>query len=202
MPSGLLNSAGLEVPLLLVAALYGDARAGFLGLAVRVIGAPATVVGQAVGQVFTGETGARIRGPTGGLAASVRSAVRRLLAVGVVPTVALVAAGPALFGLVFGPEWTEAGEFARLLAVAHLAQFAVVPVSPTLFLLERQGRELGWVAVRLLLTAGGPAACGLVGAPIGTAVLALALGHVLSYALLYVLCVRAAESADHLRRAS
>ncbi|GAA1255264.1 O-antigen flipase Wzx [Pseudonocardia aurantiaca] len=195
-PSGLLNSAGLEVPLLLVSALYGDARAGFLGLTIRVIGAPATVIGQAVHQVFTGESGARIRDADGGLGASVRSASLRLLAVGALPALTLVVTGPALFGLVFGPAWTEAGDYARLLAVAYLVQFAVTPVSSTLFLLEHQDRELGWVAVRLLLTAGGPIVCGLTGAPIGTAIFALALGHVVSYGLLYLLCVRAADAAD------
>ncbi len=195
-PSALVNSAGLEVPLLLVSAVYGDARAGLLGLTVRVIGAPATIIGQAVHQVFTGEAGARVRQPDGGLGASVRTAALRLLAVGGLPALVLVAFGPDLFALAFGPQWREAGEFARLLAVAYLVQFAVTPVSSTLFLLEHQDRELGWVTLRLLLTAGGPLVCGIVGAPIGTAVLALALGHVVSYAVLFALCVRAADAAD------
>jgi O-antigen/teichoic acid export membrane protein len=196
MPSAVLNSAGLELPLLLVSALYGDVRAGLLGLTVRVVGAPATVIGQAVYQVFTGESGARIRRSDAGMGASVRFAALRLLGVGAVPAVVLVAAGPALFGLVFGPSWSEAGEYARLLAVAYLAQFAVSPVSSTLFLLERQGQELAWVTLRLALTAGGPAICGLVGAPITTAIAVLAVAHLVSYCVLYLLCVRAADRAD------
>jgi O-antigen/teichoic acid export membrane protein len=122
--------------------------------------------------------------------------VRRLLLVGAVPAVVLLAAGPALFGVVFGGEWTEAGEYARLLALAYLGQFAVTPVSATLFLLERQDQELAWVAGRLLLTAGGPLACGLAGAPVWVAIAALAAGHVVSYLVLYRLCVRAADKAD------
>jgi O-antigen/teichoic acid export membrane protein len=201
MPSALVNSAGLEVPLLLVAALYGDVRAGFLGLTVRVISGPFTVIGQAVNQVFAGESSAAIRTPNGTLGRIVRTSVRRLLLVGAVPAAVLLAAGPALFGVVFGQEWTEAGEFARLLAVAYLGQLAVVPVSSTLFLLERQHQELAWVVLRLVLTAGGPLACGIAGAPVTTAIAALAAGHALSYALLYVLCVRAADDADRRFRA-
>jgi O-antigen/teichoic acid export membrane protein len=200
-PSGLLNTAGLDMPLLLISALYGDARAGFLGLTIRVIGAPATIIGQAVNQVFTGESGARVRDLDGGLGGSVRFAVLRLLAAGAIPALALVIAGPALFGLAFGAGWTEAGDYARILAVAYLAQFAVGPVSSTLFLLQHQDRELGWVCIRLLLTAGGPAVCGWTGASITTAIVALSLGHVVSYTLLYWLCVRAADAADrHMRR--
>jgi len=196
MPSGVINAAGLEVPLLLVAALYGDARAGLLGLAVRVIAGPAQVVGQAVHQVFAGESSAAIRESRGALGRSVRTSVRRLLLLGAVPAAVLLVAGPVLFGLVFGAGWTEAGEYARLMALAYLAQFAVMPVSATLFLLERQGQELAWVVFRLLLTVGGPLVCGLTGRPVSLAIAALAVGHLVSYVVLYVLCVRAADSAD------
>jgi O-antigen/teichoic acid export membrane protein len=131
-----------------------------------------------------------------------RGAVRRLFLLGVGPAFVLVVAGPWMFGLIFGPTWTEAGEYARYLAVAYLAQFAVTPVSSTLFLLERQGRELVWGCLRLLLTAGGVAACGLLGEPVQIAVIVLAVGHVVSYAVLFGLCVRAADDADMRRQPS
>jgi O-antigen/teichoic acid export membrane protein len=130
------------------------------------------------------------------LGRSVRSSVRRLLLVGLLPAAVLLAVGPGLFALVFGPQWSEAGEYARLLAPAYLAQFAIVPVSATLFILERQGRELGWTILRLVLTTAGPAACGLAGAPVGVAIAVLSAGHVVSYVVLYRLCVRAADASD------
>ena len=201
-PSALVNSAGLEMPLLLVSALYGDARAGLLGLTVRVFSGPTAIIGQAVSQVYTGETGAALREPSGAVGRLLRGAVVRLLLLGAGPALVLVVAGPWLFGLIFGPAWIEAGEYARYLAVAYLAQFAVTPVSSTLFLLERQGRELAWGCVRLLLTAGGTAVCGLLGAPVQVAIVALAAGHVVSYAVLYGLCLHAADAADARHRHS
>ncbi len=201
-PSALVNSAGLEMPLLLVSAVYGDARAGLLGLTIRVFSGPTAIIGQAVSQVYTGETGAAIRRPSGALGRLLRKAVLRLLLLGAGPALLLVIAGPWMFGLIFGPTWTEAGEYARFLAVAYLAQFAVTPVSSTLFLLERQGHELVWGCFRLLLTAGGTAVCGLLGEPVQVAVIVLAVGHVLSYALLYGLCLHAADAADAHRRHS
>jgi O-antigen/teichoic acid export membrane protein len=201
-PSALVNSAGLEVPLLLVSALYGDARAGLLGLTVRVFSGPTAILGQAVYQVFTGESSAAIREPKGTLGRLLRGAALRLLLVGAVPAAVLIGWGPPLFGLIFGPEWTEAGRYAQLLAVAYLAQFAVTPVSSTLFLLERQGQELVWGGARLLLTAGGVALCGFGGAPILVAIGTLAVGSVISYLLLFGLCVRAADAADREYRRS
>lgn len=197
--SKLLNTAGLQVPFLVIAAAYGDARAGLLGLAVRVVGGPVGVIGQAVYQVFTGEASARYRGPAGDLAGFVRRSVLRLLAIGIGPAILLVAFSPAVFGLVFGPEWVESGRWAQLLAVAYLAEFAVTPVSQTLFILERQGRQLVWDATRLLLTAGGPALAAACGAPMTVAVAILAASHVVSYAVLYVLTVSAARVSDRNR---
>jgi len=198
-PSTLLNSAGLDAPMLIISALYGDARAGLLGLTVRVVGTPAVIIGQAVYQVFTGESGARLRQSDGMLGSSVRAAALRLCAGGALPAVVLIAAGPYLFGVVFGQQWAEAGEYSRILAFAYLAQFVVTPVASTLFLLERQGQQLAWAAVRLTLTAGGPVVCGIFQAPVKTAIIALACGHVLSYILLYMLCLHAADTSDRTR---
>jgi O-antigen/teichoic acid export membrane protein len=194
--SNLLNTVGLEVPLLVIAALYGDVQAGLIGLTVRVIAGPATIIGQAVSQVFTGEVGARLRDTAGPLAPWVKRGVLRLLALGALPTVLLVLLGPDLFRIVFGEQWVDAGRYAQLLAVAYLAAFCVGPITPTLFLLERQGLELTWVIVRLTLTIGAPLACGLAGAPITLAIVLLSLAHVLSYVLLYTLTMRASRSAD------
>ncbi len=202
VPAGLLNSAGLEVPLLVVSALYGDARAGLLGLTVRVVAAPSMIIGQAVAQVFTGESSAALREPKGTLAPMLRYTVGRLLMVGALPTAVLVLAAPWLFGVVFGPTWTEAGDYARVLALAYLAQFAVIPISGTLQLLERQGQSLVWAGVRLLLTGSGPMVCGLVGAPVLLAITTLSIGHVLGYALMYGLSLRAAKTSDDQHRRS
>lgn len=195
-PSAFVTTAGLEVPLLLVAAFYGDARAGLLGLTIRVFSGPTLVIGQAVDQVFSGESSAAIREPRGTLAVLMRTTVRRLLVIGAVPAVLLAVSGPWLFAAVFGPDWSDAGFYAQLLALPYLLQFAVNPVSGVLLYLERQGHSLAWSCARLVLTGGGVATCSLLGASMGAAVATLAAGHVAAYLLLYVICIRAARSAD------
>jgi O-antigen/teichoic acid export membrane protein len=194
--SKLLNTAGLQVPLLIVSVVYGEVGAGLLGLTVRVVGGPAAVIGQAVYQVFTAESSARVRGLDRDLASFTRSSVLRLLAIGVGPAALLVTISPVAFGVVFGEEWVDSGRFAQLLAIAYLAEFAVTPISQTLFLLERQGVQLAWDSTRLLLTTGGPVLCGVLGASITTAVAVLAAAHVASYGMLYLLSIRAARASD------
>lgn len=197
--SMLLTKSGLEVPLLIISAMYGEIRAGLLGLTMRVIGGTVAVIQDAVRQVWAGEASAQVRRSDGTLASFMRRTVLRLLAIGIVPTAVLVAFGPDLFGVVFGAEWTEAGKFAQLLAVAYLAGFAVIPISDTLFLLERQGRQLIWASTRLILTIGAPAMCGVIGASITTAVAVLSIAHFASYTLLYILSIKAAHKSDRLQ---
>jgi O-antigen/teichoic acid export membrane protein len=194
--SALINSAGLQAPILVIAAAYGDVVAGLLGLTIRVVGAPAAFLGEAVMGVFAGEASARVRSEEGQLATWVRGTVLRLIAIGVLPALALVLSGPVLFAVVFGAEWRQAGTFVQLLCLGYFAQFAVSPVSQTLLILEHQGRQLAWDVTRLVLTVGGPLVCALSGAPIGTTLLVLSLCYAVGYALLYVLCVRAAHASD------
>jgi O-antigen/teichoic acid export membrane protein len=195
-PSALLTTVGLEAPLLIISAFYGDARAGLLGLTIRVFSGPTLVIGQAIDQVFSGESSAAIREPQGTLRRLMRTTVRRLVLLGAAPAIILGLFGPWIFGVIFGSGWTEAGVYAQLLALPYLLQFAVNPVSGVLLYLERQGQMLVWSGVRLVLTAGGTIGCALVGLPITGAIAALSIGHVLSYAVLYFLCARAVGSAD------
>jgi O-antigen/teichoic acid export membrane protein len=197
--SKFLNVAGLDAPLLIISAAYGDAQAGLLGLTIRVVGGPVAVIGQAVHQVFTGEASARIREPGESLGSWIRSRVLRLLAVGLVPAALLAAFGPALFGMIFGAEWTRSGEFAQILAVSYLASFAIAPISHTLLLLERQGQQLAWDSARLVLTVGGVSVCAVLGSSITTAIVVLSVAHVCSYLVMYLLSVHAADRSDRAR---
>ena len=111
--------------------------------------------------------------------------------VGAWPTVLLVAAAAWMLAVVFGPTSTEAGEYASVLALAYLAQFAVNPVSGTLQRLERQGQSLAWGGIRLVRTVSAVLLCGVLGAPVLVAITALSVSHVLGWALMYSLCLRA-----------
>ena len=142
--SRLINVAGQQVPLLLISVLYSVAAAGELGLSVRIIGGPAAVIGQAVYQVFNSQLSAKVRGLDRDLAAFIKRSVLRMLAIGVGPAALVLALGPAVFDVVFGAEWVEAGRFAQLMAIPYLAGFAITPISLTLFILERQVVQLAW----------------------------------------------------------
>ncbi|WP_165939688.1 lipopolysaccharide biosynthesis protein [Saccharopolyspora aridisoli] len=194
--SALLNTAGAQAPLLLISALYGQVAVGFVALTVRVLAAPAAVIGQSVAQVYLGEAGAASRARTAELHHFVKTTVRWLMLVGLPPTIIILLFGYSLFGFLFGPQWAESGHYAQILSVGYLAQFAVSPISQTLLLMERQDIQLRWDILRLLLSAGGPIVCFVVGAPVVVAIVALSASSVAGFGVLYMYCKRYADLAD------
>lgn len=192
--SALLNVLGQQAPLLAVSALYGAASVGLLALTMRILAGPATLLGQAVAQVFRGETSAKVRAGDDALASTIRRTASLLLMLGLLPTILIIAFGPHMFSIAFGDRWRASGDFARLLALAFLAQFVVSPVSQTLLVLERLRLQLVWDAMRLALTLAAPVVAFLAGRSVMVAVAALAGAYVVSYVALYWLCIRAASS--------
>ncbi len=153
--SGLLNQAVMQLPPLLLAGLYGPQVAGWYALGQRVIQLPMVMVGHSTTHVYVERAARLVRDGEPGLPRLLVRTALLLLAAGAVPFGLLAICGPWLFARVFGPAWEETGHYARLLAGMSLAQFVASPLSYTLAVLERQGLQLAWDAVRLLLLVGG-----------------------------------------------
>lgn len=149
--AGLLNAAGLYLPILMFAKLYSPTQTGLFGLAQTMVAIPMILLGQALTQVYTGELGRLVREEPAGLHAYLKRAVRRLAMTGILPILALGLLGPMVFGFIFGREWARAGDYVRLLVPMFLFQFLASPVSNTLNLLEAQGTQLAWDALRVAL---------------------------------------------------
>lgn len=132
-PQNLINAASQSLPILMLAAFFGPAAAGFYTLATTVMGMPSNLIGKAVSDVFYPRiTEAAHNGEN--LPQHIIRSTGTLFAVGVVPFGLVVLFGPWLFGFVFGAEWALAGEYARWLALFFLLNFinkpsvAAVPV--------------------------------------------------------------------------
>ena len=110
----------------LLVAWTGEAGAGFWGLAMRYLKAPASLVGSAVSQALYPQL-------ANASPAAARAAVRRVmgvLALLALPLVlVLLLAGPALFAFAFGERWREAGELARALAPYIGVHFVASPLA-------------------------------------------------------------------------
>ena len=116
--------------LALIAAWQGPAAAGFWGLSLRYLKAPATLVGGAVSQALYPALAA---GGAKGATPAARAAVRRVMAVLAaiaLPLVLLVLVfAPWAFEAAFGAPWRAAGDLARCLALYIGLHFVASPLS-------------------------------------------------------------------------
>lgn len=151
VPSQLLMTASMQAPLLFMAALHDPGTVGQFGLAILALSVPLGLIGHSAAQAFMGEAAAL--GPRRG--AEIRhmflTVTQRLAVMAALPSVVLLALGPVLFPLVFGPGWEVAGLFAQALAISLLFQFVQTPVAHVFFVFDAQRQLFMLNAQRLAL---------------------------------------------------
>lgn len=153
--AGLLDALGLQAPQILLAAFYGAEVAGWFALGQRVVAAPLNIVVDSVAQVYFGETARLPKDDPKTMKRLFLKLTGQLALVGGVPTVAICALAPWLFTVVFGLGWEMAGRYVQIMGLMFAVRFAIVPLSHTLNVLERQDLHLYWEGTRLVLVVGG-----------------------------------------------
>lgn len=189
-PSGLINVLGIQFPVLLISFAYGPEVTGWLGLSQRVLAIPVALIGTAVAQVYIGELATVVReDPARAIHLFVQTS-RRLALAALLIASTVVALGPWAFGLVFGAEWTQSGQFARVLAVGLAAQLVAVPLSQTLIVFERIYLQFMWDVGRLCVTGAATLSCAAFGGSPQQAVLSFAIASAVAYGLSWLLSWR------------
>lgn len=153
-PSALLNVSGLQIPIVLMAWMFGGEVAGWFGMTQRILAMPMSLIGLAIAQVFLAELSNSAR-EDGGLARSLfLSASKRLLWVSLAFSSTLMIAGPPLFSCFLGAQWATSGVYARALSISLALQLLASPVSQTLTVYERQFVQLAWDLGRIVVVVG------------------------------------------------
>lgn len=130
VPEALFNTAAVQLPILIIASIAIGPEAGFLMLAMRVMGVPMGLIGASVGQVYLAEAPQKLRDGT--LLTFTRKTMWILLKTGGIPLVLVGMVSPFVFGPIFGAEWERAGILVAWMTPWFLLQFVVSPVSTVL----------------------------------------------------------------------
>lgn len=130
VPEALFNTAGIQVPVLIIAAYAAGPEAGFLMLAMRVLGLPMGLIGRSVTQVFLAEAPQKQRDAK--LFEFTTKASISLAKISVGPLLLAGTLSPFLFPWVFGTEWERAGYMVLWMTPWFLMQFVTAPVSVVL----------------------------------------------------------------------
>lgn len=151
LPADTMNTAAGQLPLLLIAGRFGADAAGFVALAFRTLGAPISLLGVAVLDVFKRHASTAWR-DRGECRAEYLQTLRVLAAGSVVAAVIFFLAGEELFAIAFGERWRAAGQAAVLLLPLFALRFVASPLSFMFYLAEKQHVDLVWQTCLLATT--------------------------------------------------
>lgn len=156
-PSAFLDIVAIQAPAVILLGLFGATVTGWFVLASRVATFPNSLAAAAIGPVFLAESARQRRETPSELKTTFRTAVKRLMLLGIGPTALLAVGCPVLFPLIFGPAWADAGIYAAILTPMFFAQLVTSPVSGILVVLERQdlhlAREVGSIVILAIAVA-------------------------------------------------
>lgn len=139
--SSLLNTASIQVPIIMLTSFYGLEVAGLYALAFRVVGSPMSIIGNVFGQVFY-QRACELKHDKKELSSFTFLTYQKLVKISVIPFVILIASSDILFGVIFGQEWVKAGQYIQVLAFWFLFVFISSPLSMLLMTLEKQKQNL------------------------------------------------------------
>jgi len=146
----LLGRITVEIPKLMIGALFAPAALGLFSLSLRVSQLPLALIGQAFGHVFF-RCVADCRGDGKRVQRLLNRSALFLLAIILPPMIVLYLWAEPLFGFVFGQKWIVAGTYARLLIPWMIAGFVVQPISYSLQAFEKQDMIFLWNVTALPL---------------------------------------------------
>lgn len=141
-PSSLLNVLGTSLPLPLLITLYGADVGGYYSLVWRVLALPAVLIGSSMADAFHSRAALFAREDPKRLVWFFHRTSLCLLAMGMVPALAVFFYGEPIFLFAFGPKWRMSGIIAALVAPWFLTSFVVSPLSRLVYVLHGQRLKL------------------------------------------------------------
>ena len=134
------NLLANQLPILLIGYLFqNNDVVGWYALVLRVLNLPLMTIGKSVSQVFYQQTNQNEKSSHRNLFVKTSKALFVLI---LIPALALLFAGPQLFGFIFGKTWVISGYYAQIFILFYVLRFVFSPQSTLLISSGRLKTEL------------------------------------------------------------
>lgn len=124
-PASIVNTLSVQLPPLMLLALYNSEVVGYYALAHMLVVLPGSLISGSMGQAYLGEASKMVREGSRELRSMYVRTLKHLAIIGV-PLIGIPAlCAPLLVPFIFGGAWTEAGWYCWPLAVTVIGSFVV-----------------------------------------------------------------------------
>lgn len=151
LPADSINVISNQLPVFFINKYFGASLLGNYSLMERVLGAPISLIGKAVSDVFR-QKASEDYVSNGHCIEIFLKTLKTLTAFAILPTLLLFFVAPIVFGFVFGEEWVIAGELAQIMAVLFFFRFIISPMSYMFYIAEKQHYDTLWQIALLIGT--------------------------------------------------
>jgi O-antigen/teichoic acid export membrane protein len=145
MLAGLLQVGADQAPLMVTPFFLGPSVAGTYALPARLLSAASSLLSGSTAQAFYPTAARQL--DAGRLGSACLELHRSLLRIATTPILLIAIVAPQVAGLAFGTQWTDSGEWFRLLVPWSLTALSFGPITQVLLVLERQRDSLVLQAV-------------------------------------------------------
>lgn len=149
----LANSAAIQLPVIIIAAVAIGPEAGYLMLSMQVMAIPMSLIGGAIGQVYLAHAPQYYS--KGQLKQYTVQIIKKISKIAVVPIIMIGFIAPFIFPLVFGRAWVDAGHMLLWMTPWFIIQILSSPVSMSLHITGNQKIALLLQILGLLIRVGG-----------------------------------------------
>jgi O-antigen/teichoic acid export membrane protein len=200
--SGVVSNAAVNALPLVVPATGSTAGAGYAGTAQRIAAAPASFIGQALGQIVQTNVAPLVRSRQPRVKSAVLAFIRKASVPVLGVAIALAIGGPLLAEPVLGPGWQPAGVMLAMLALPYSLQLLVSPINPVLVMINRERVLLAMQLIRLVLSVSSALTVGLLTGSAYLVVATFSIATVLAYVGTTIVIVFLCGRADTANRES
>ncbi|MFD1362325.1 lipopolysaccharide biosynthesis protein [Lentibacillus salinarum] len=149
-PHVFISALSQNMPVLLLTFFFGPASAGFFAIGRTVLNVPSQLIGKSIGDVFYPRISEAINKKEH-ITKPIIKATVALFIVGIIPYGIIMAFGPSIFSLVFGSDWSTAGEYARWMAFWVFCMFLNRPSTKALPAMFAQAFQLKYATFTLVI---------------------------------------------------
>jgi O-antigen/teichoic acid export membrane protein len=154
LPSQVLLSLCVNMPILFFSSFFGVEVTGQIGLAMMVLNLPISLIGQTIGQAFYGEIASIGKKKPHQIKRISEDVLKKLIFFSLVPFIILLIFGEDLFKFVFGPVWSDAGLYARIMSLYLITNLVSSPLVNILNVYSRNSLYLWLNLTRFILLIG------------------------------------------------
>lgn len=143
VPAGIVNNVAIHLPVFLLGAFSGSGVVGQYTMMNKVLGAPITVISEAIRDVFR-QRASRDYAQNGECRAVYRTTGKTLAVAAAVPFLLLMIGAVPAFDALFGEKWRMAAKFIVMMSPFYYVKFVVSPLTFMAYIAGRQNFDMKW----------------------------------------------------------